>query len=183
MKILLTHISDLVIIKPVIFKDQRGYFYESYNEEQYKKAGINNIFVQDNQSLSKKGVIRGLHYQDEPYAQAKLVRVLKGKIFDVAVDLRKSSLTYGKCFGIELSSINKLQLFIPKGFAHGFSVLSNYAVVHYKTDALYNPASEKGILYNDPDLGIDWKINPDMHIVSDRDLALPLFRNVSEKLK
>jgi len=183
MKILQTHISDLLIIKPVIFKDQRGYFYESYNEEQYKKAGIKNIFVQDNQSFSKKGVIRGLHYQDDPNAQAKLVRVLKGKIFDIAVDLRKSSPTYGRSFGIELSSINKLQLFIPKGFAHGFSVLSNYAVVHYKTDALYNPASERGILYNDPDLGIDWKINADMHIVSDRDLALPLFRNVSEKVK
>lgn len=175
MEITQTGFSDLLLIKPDLFEDSRGYFYESYNKQAFKKLGINIHFVQDNQSSSTFGVIRGLHYQLVPYAQSKLVRVLQGEIYDVAVDLRKGSPTYGKWYGAGLSCQNKLQLFIPQGFAHGFSVLSEKAVVLYKTDDYYKKEAERGIVYNDPVLNIDWKLLTSSVIVSERDQQLPAF--------
>jgi dTDP-4-dehydrorhamnose 3,5-epimerase len=177
MEIKRTEFDGLVIIVPRIFEDNRGYFYESYNQEAYKKAGIPYVFLQDNQSESVKGVIRGLHYQLAPFAQAKLVRVITGTVFDVVVDLRRGLSTFGKWFGIELSEKNKIQLFVPQGFAHGFSVLSDKAILHYKTDNLYNKDSERGIVYNDPLLNIEWKIDPDKRIVSERDAKLSNFED------
>lgn len=170
MKITKTPIPDLLIIEPRVFEDSRGYFFESYNEATYKQAGINSIFVQDNESKSTKGTIRGLHYQLSPYSQTKMVRVIQGVVFDVAVDLRKNSPTFGKWFGIELSAENKIQFYIPHGFAHGFSVLSETAIFSYKCDKLYNPESERGIQYNDPMLNIDWRVKPEEAIVSTKDL-------------
>ena len=170
-----THIRDLLIFEPRVFEDSRGYFFESFNLNTFRSEGIDISFVQDNQSSSQYGVIRGLHYQMDPYAQVKLIRVLRGKILDVAVDIRKGSPTYGKSFCIELSHENKKQLFIPKGFAHGFSVLSEHAEVFYKCDAFYNKESEGGILYNDPELNIDWKIPAGKQIVSEKDIKLPFF--------
>lgn len=177
MELIQTDFPDLVVLKPSIFKDDRGYFYESYNRQTLKRSGIDIAFVQDNQSLSSKGVIRGLHYQLNPYAQTKLVRVIAGTIFDVALDLRRGSPTFRKYFGIELSDENKLQLFIPQGFAHGFSVLSEKAVVMYKTDDYYKKEAERGIVFNDPDLQIDWKIDPAVACVSERDRQMPLLKN------
>jgi dTDP-4-dehydrorhamnose 3,5-epimerase len=177
MEVKKTAFDGLVIIVPRIFEDNRGYFYESYNQETYIKAGIPYIFVQDNQSESVKGVIRGLHYQLAPWAQTKLVRVITGTVYDVVVDLRKGSSTFGKWYGIELSDKNKLQLLVPQGFAHGFSVFSDKAVLHYKTDNLYNKDSERGIVYNDPMLSIDWKIDPRESIISDRDAQLSGFED------
>jgi dTDP-4-dehydrorhamnose 3,5-epimerase len=177
MELIATGFTDLVILKPNLFGDNRGYFYESFNKQTLKKLGINCNFVQDNESSSRYGVIRGLHYQLVPFSQSKLVRVLEGEIYYVAVDLRIGSPTYGKCFGTNLSSENKLQLFIPQGFAHGFSVLSALAVVLYKTDDLYKKEAERGILFSDPTLSIDWKLAQGDIIVSDRDLQLPEFKN------
>jgi len=171
-----TGFSDLILIKPTLFEDSRGYFYESYNKQVFKRHGIDFNFVQDNQSASTRGVVRGLHYQLVPYAQSKLVRVLEGEIFDVAVDLRKESSTYGNWYGVELSCKNKLQLLIPQGFAHGFSVLSEKAVVLYKTDEFYKKEAERGIKYDDPVLKIDWKLAPSAIIVSERDQHFPEFR-------
>src|SRR6056297_1355436 len=173
MKIKETNIQGLKIIKPKIFEDSRGYFFESYNQKIFKNVIGEIEFVQDNQSLSEFGTIRGLHYQLAPYAQAKLVRVIQGKIYDIAVDIRKNSPTYGKHFGIELSEENKIQLFIPKGFAHGFSVLSPKTIVLYKTDEFYHKDSERGMNYNDPKLGIDWKIDHSASILSSKDKILP----------
>jgi dTDP-4-dehydrorhamnose 3,5-epimerase len=170
-------IEGLVIVEPTVFEDSRGYFFEAYNEAQFKKNGIAVDFIQDNQSRSSYGVIRGLHYQQAPHAQAKLVRVLEGIILDVAVDIRKNSPTYGQHFAIELSADNKKQLFIPEGFAHGFSVLSERAIVLYKCNAFYSKSSEGGVRYDDPQLGIDWKVNADQAIVSEKDLQLPFFAN------
>src|SRR5580658_10870215 len=153
-----TDIPDLLIFEPAIYKDNRGYFFESYNEQTFFKEGVRNHFVQDNQSFSTYGVIRGLHFQLDPHAQCKLVRVLQGKILDVAVDLRQSSKTFGKWIAVELSAGNKRQLFLPRGFAHGFSVLSETAEVSYKCDGFYNKESESGIRYDDPQLDIDWQI-------------------------
>src|SRR5215203_5823392 len=175
MSFIKTDISGLLIFEPKVLEDDRGYFYEAYNEKKFSEAGVNLKFVQDNQSKSSYGVIRGLHYQLNPFAQSKLVRVLEGNILDVAVDIRKGSPTFGKSFSIELSSQNKKQLLIPKGFAHGFSVLSSIAVVLYKCDVLYNKESEAGIRFNDSNLKIDWKIPHDKAIISDRDHAMPLF--------
>ncbi len=172
-----TGIPGLLIIEPRIFRDERGYFFESFNTSELESAGITDQFVQDNQSKSMRGVIRGLHYQLEPFAQSKLIRVLEGVIYDVAVDIRKGSPTFGTWHGIELSSENHLQFYIPKGFAHGFSVLSETAVVMYKCDAFYTPASEKGILYNDPSLNIDWKTAGMKEIISGKDASLPSFEN------
>jgi dTDP-4-dehydrorhamnose 3,5-epimerase len=177
MKLIETGISGLVVLEPKVFKDDRGYFFESYNSQKLADLGITNIFVQDNQSKSSYGVLRGLHYQLNPHAQTKLVRVLDGSIFDVAVDIRKGSPTFGKHFGIELSSENNLQLYIPKGFAHGFSVLSNTAVVMYKCDSLYNPQSERGVRFDDPALGIDWRIPVKDAILSPKDIANPLLKD------
>jgi dTDP-4-dehydrorhamnose 3,5-epimerase len=173
MEIIKTGFDDLILIKPRIFEDPRGYFYESYNKQSFRMAGVDFNFVQDNQSLSSYGILRGLHYQLLPYAQTKLVRVIEGTIYDVAVDIRKGSPTYGKWYGTELSGDNKLQLLIPQGFAHGFSVLSPKAVVLYKTDDFYKKEAERGIAYNDPDLGIDWKIEAGKVLVSERDSRFP----------
>jgi len=170
-----TPLRDLLIFEPKVFEDSRGYFFESYNLQTYKAEGIDLNFVQDNQSSSQYGVIRGLHYQLNPSAQAKLIRVLVGKILDVAVDIRKNSPTFGKSFSIELSAENKKQLFVPHGFAHGFSVLSDNAEVLYKCDSFYNKESEGGILYNDPALNIDWKIPAGKEIISEKDSKLPHF--------
>jgi dTDP-4-dehydrorhamnose 3,5-epimerase len=177
MKVTKTDIPEVLIIEPSIFKDSRGYFFESYNEGKFNEHGITSKFVQDNQSKSSRGVVRGLHYQLNPYAQAKLIRVLQGKIYDVAVDIRKGSPTFGKWVGVELSCENKLQLLIPRGFAHGFSVLSETATILYKCDELYNAASERGILFNDDSLKIDWKLNLSEYIVSDKDMKQPKFEN------
>lgn len=173
MPIIQTDFPGLVIFEPAVFTDSRGYFFESYNENTFKAAGIDIRFVQDNQSRSSYGVIRGLHYQLAPHAQTKLVRVLSGSILDVVVDIRTGSPTYGKAFSIELSAENHKQLLVPKGFAHGFSVLSGTAEVLYKCDAFYNKEAEGGILYNDTSLQIDWQIPADKAIVSDKDLVLP----------
>lgn len=171
-----TGIEGLMIFEPKIFEDPRGYFFESFNKAVFEGEGISCDFVQDNQSRSSYGVVRGLHYQLNPHAQTKLVRVLSGRILDVVVDIRKSSATFGKVFSVELSSENKRQLYIPKGFAHGFSVLSETAEVLYKCDALYNKASEGGILFNDPELNIDWQIPVDKQLISDKDRGNPSFR-------
>jgi dTDP-4-dehydrorhamnose 3,5-epimerase len=177
MKINKTFIEDLLIIEPQLFKDDRGFFYESYNKN---NLDINIVFVQDNESKSYKGVIRGLHFQAPPFEQAKLVRCVSGNILDVAVDLRTNSKTYGKSFSIELSSENNKQLFVPKGFAHGFQVLSETAIVNYKADNYYNPKSDSGIIWNDKDLSIDWNLDlkpnlsvKDLKLISFKELKSP----------
>ena len=170
-----TTIQDLVIINPAVFNDERGYFFEAYNKEKFCALGITIDFVQDNQSFSKKGTLRGLHYQNPPYAQTKLVRVLQGEIIDVAVDLRKDSATFGHSFSIKLTAENKKQLLVPQGFAHGFSVISETAVVLYKCDQYYNKASEGGIRFDDAQLNIDWGMDLKEAIVSEKDLVLPDF--------
>jgi dTDP-4-dehydrorhamnose 3,5-epimerase len=168
-----TFIKDLVVLTPDVFEDARGYFFEGYNKNKFSALGIDIDFVQDNQSFSQRGTLRGLHYQNPPYAQTKLVRVLQGEIMDVAVDLRKDSPTYGQHFGIKLTAENKKQLLVPQGFAHGFSVLSETAVVLYKCDQFYNKASEGGIRFDDPTLNIDWGMDLKDAIVSEKDLILP----------
>jgi len=175
MKIIKTHISGLVIIEPYIFEDKRGYFFETFNHEKYKEAGIDVNFLQDNESKSVRGVVRGLHYQLAPYAQGKLVRVIQGKVYDVAVDLRKDSPTFGKWYGIELDDVSKKQMFVPRGFAHGFSVLSETAIFSYKCDNVYNREVERGINLADSQLGIDWKLNPEEQIISEKDMRAPNF--------
>lgn len=170
-----TPLMGLKLIEPSVFRDARGYFFESYNREILAGAGISNLFVQDNESRSSRGVVRGLHYQLEPYAQAKLVRVVEGAVFDVAVDLRRGSPSFGKWFGTLLSGENKLQMLIPAGFAHGFSVLSPDVVFAYKCDQLYHKASERGIRFCDPFLGIDWHLPEGEWLVSEKDLQAPLF--------
>ena len=176
-----TPIQDLVIITPTVFEDERGYFMESYNKTKLKDLGINIEFVQDNQSFSKKGTLRGLHYQNPPFAQTKLVRVLEGEIIDVAVDLRKDSPTYGQSFAIQLTAENKKQLLVPQGFAHGFSVISETAVVMYKCDQFYDKASEGGIRFDDATLNIDWGMDLKDAIVSEKDLILPDFTNCNSQ--
>lgn len=176
MNIIETFIEGLFVIEPRVFADSRGYFFESYNQANLAEAGIDCKFVQDNESKSAYGVIRGLHYQLSPKSQTKLVRVLEGAIYDIAVDIRKGCPTYGKSYGLELSADNKKQLFIPKGFAHGFSVLSETAVVFYKCDEFYAPEYDAGIIYNDPELNIDWRIPTDKILLSEKDGKLPLFR-------
>lgn len=161
MEVILTSIPDLLIVQPQIFSDPRGYFYESYNKKAFRDVGINVDFVQDNQSLSQKGVLRGLHFQNPPHAQGKLVSVIKGAVLDVAVDLRKNSAFYGQHFSIELNEKNKTSLWLPEGFAHGFLTLENDTIFAYKCTNYYNKNSEGCILWNDPDLNINWGIeNP-----------------------
>jgi dTDP-4-dehydrorhamnose 3,5-epimerase len=172
-----TSFPGLLIFEPKIFEDNRGYFFESYNKKEFSAAGVEIDFIQDNQASSSFGVIRGLHFQLEPYAQTKLIRVLNGKIIDVAVDIRKNSPTYGKAFTIELSSQNKKQLLIPKGFAHGYSVISVVAEVFYKCDSFYHKDSERGIAWNDAALKIDWQIAPEKAIISEKDSILPNLQN------
>jgi dTDP-4-dehydrorhamnose 3,5-epimerase len=169
------NIPGLVIVEPAVFEDSRGYFFEAYNETVFKQNGITCNFVQDNQSKSEYGVVRGLHYQMNPFAQAKLVRVLAGSIIDVAVDIRRNSPTYGQSFSLELSAENKKQLFIPAGFAHGFSVISETAIVLYKCDQFYNKQSEGGVRFDDPEFNINWQIDLNKAIVSEKDKALPAF--------
>jgi dTDP-4-dehydrorhamnose 3,5-epimerase len=156
-KFIETPIEDLYIIEPTVFGDHRGYFMETYNEKEFKEACLDMKFVQDNQSKSKKGVLRGLHFQYK-YPQGKLVRVIKGEVFDVAVDLRKNSKTYGKWYGVILSEENKRQFYVPEGFAHGFLVLSDEAEFTYKCTDFYHPEDEGGVLWNDPDIGINWPL-------------------------
>jgi len=173
-----TKLKGCFILEPKIFNDERGYFFESFNEQSFnEKIGHEVKFVQDNQSFSKYGVIRALHYQLGEHAQAKLVRVISGRVLDVAVDIRKNSSTFGQYISIELSSENKKQLFIPRGFAHGFITLSETVEFFYKCDNYYNPGSEGGIFYADSILNIDWKVPQNTHLVSDKDLSLPSFKN------
>lgn len=167
MELLKTQIEGLLILKPQVFIDSRGYFYESYNENRFRTLGIMEKFVQDNQSVSQKGVIRGLHYQKPPFAQVKLVRVIKGSALDVAVDIRKNSPTYGQYFSILLTGENNVQFYIPAGFAHGFATLEDDTIFTYKCSNFYNKNSEGSIIYNDPILNIDWQIN--RPIVNDKD--------------
>ena len=175
MDIIITPIEGLLIIEPRVFSDSRGYFIETYNEQRYREAGIDTVFVQDNQSCSSYGVVRGLHFQKPPYSQAKLVTCTLGRVLDVAVDLRPDSPTFGQHFAVELSEDNHRQFFIPRGFAHGFSVLSERAVFAYKCDNLYHPEAEGGILLSDPDLAIDWQIPVSERIISDKDTKHPTF--------
>ena len=171
MEIITTPIKDLLIVKPKIFTDDRGFFFETYNENRYKELGISQNFVQDNQSKSSYGVIRGLHFQHNPYCQSKLVSVTIGKVWDVAVDLRVNSTTYGQWYGVELTEDNHLQFLIPRGFAHGFYVLSDEAVFIYKVDNRYAPQSEHTLAYNDPALNIQWPISPENPpLLSDKDI-------------
>lgn len=176
-----TFIKGLVVLTPAVFEDERGYFFEGYNKSRLEDLGVQIDFVQDNQSFSKKGTLRGLHYQNPPFAQTKLVRVLEGEIMDVAVDLRNDSPTFGKHFEILLSSENKKQLLVPQGFAHGFSVLSETAVVLYKCDQYYNKASEGGIQYDDATLNINWGMDLKEAIVSEKDVLLPNFENCNSQ--
>jgi dTDP-4-dehydrorhamnose 3,5-epimerase len=178
MKVETTGFEGLIVITPSVFSDERGYFFESYNSASHLNAGLGYHWVQDNQSHSKHGVIRGLHFQKAPFAQTKLVRALQGEILDVVVDLRKGQSTYGKSFAVILTGDNKKQLLVPRGFAHGFSILSASADVMYKCDALYNKQSESGLLFNDPSLNIDWKISPEEMVVSEKDLVLPTFDKI-----
>lgn len=169
-----TKLKDSFIIQPRVFQDERGYFFENFNQQNFQSLlGIDSKFVQDNESFSTKGVLRGLHFQMGEYAQAKLVRVIKGAVLDVAVDLRKDSKTYGEHIAIELNEENKKQLYIPRGFAHGFVVLTDTAIFSYKCDNYYNQSSEAGIIYNDPYLNIDWKLPDNEVIISDKDRKLP----------
>ncbi|EFF67822.1 dTDP-4-dehydrorhamnose 3,5-epimerase [Eshraghiella crossota DSM 2876] len=168
-KVTTCEIEGLKVIEPRVFGDERGYFFESYNYNDFKEAGIPQVFVQDNQSASKRGVLRGLHFQKN-FPQDKLVRVIRGEVFDVAVDLRKGSKTYGKWFGVVLSEDNKKQFFIPKNFAHGFLVLSDYAEFAYKCTDFYHPDDEGGLLYNDPDIGVEWPFEEGVELIlSDKD--------------
>lgn len=176
MELIATPIKDLLIIKPRVFADARGYFLETYNAERYHEAGIAQNFLQDNMSKSTYGVVRGLHFQRPPYSQSKLVSVTVGRVWDVAVDLRKGSPTYGQWHGVELTDENHLQFLIPRGFAHGFSVLSETAIFTYKCDNLYHPKADGGIMFNDPDLAIDWKIPAEKMLLSDKDTKHPLLR-------
>ena len=178
MNLIKTKLDGLVVLKPTVFNDSRGYFMESYNQKNINKLLGNVNFVQDNESESSRGVLRGLHFQKPPYTQAKLVRCLKGSVLDVVLDLRKDSKTYGIFETISLTEENKKQLFIPKGFAHGFIVLSKSAIFSYKVDNYYNPDSESGVLWSDLDLNIDWKINKNEIIVSEKDKNLPTFNEI-----
>ncbi len=177
MNIIQTGIEGLLIIEPKVFGDERGYFFESYSERDFTEAVGPVKFVQDNESKSRYGVLRGLHFQKEPYAQAKLVRVVSGAVLDVAVDLRKGSPTFGQHFSVELTGENHRQFFIPKGFAHGFCVLSEEVVFQYKCDEFYHPEAEGGIAWNDPDLAIDWRLPAADLILSPKDLHHPFIRD------
>lgn len=176
MKILETYLKGCYVLEPKVFQDQRGLFFEAFQQRSFnRKLGLNIDFVQDNESISSKGVLRGLHYQRGEHSQAKLVRVISGSVMDVVVDLRKDSITFGKHFTIKLTDYNKKQLFIPRGFAHGFLALEDHTVFNYKCDNFYNKSSEAGIIYNDLDLNIDWKIPEEELIISEKDKGLPTF--------
>lgn len=180
MNVIKTDIEGLVIIEPRLFRDARGYFFESFSEREFAEKVAPVKFVQDNESRSSYGVLRGLHFQKPPYAQAKLVRVVKGRVLDVAVDLRKGSPTYGKYVAVELSEDNHLQFFLPRGFAHGFCVLSDEVVFQYKCDNYYAPQSEGAVIWNDSDLGIDWRIPQEDVVLSDKDRCHPAFKELDD---
>ena len=177
MKVIKTDIEGVVIIEPRVFEDARGYFFESYSRKAYVEAGITAEFVQDNESCSTRGVMRGLHFQRPPFTQANLVRCVKGRVLDVAVDIRKGSPTYGQHLAVELSEDNHRQFFIPKGFAHGFAVLSDVAVFQYKCDEFYHPEADGGISILDGSLGIDWHVDPAEAILSEKDTRHPLLKD------
>ena len=177
MEVIETGIEGVMILEPRIFKDARGYFFESFSSREFQEKVCQTTFVQDNESFSSYGVVRGLHFQKPPFTQAKLVRVIKGAVLDVAIDLRKNSPTYGKHVAIELTGENHRQLFIPRGFAHGFAVLSDEVLFQYKCDNYYAPQSEGGILWNDPSLQIDWRIPTDKVILSEKDTKHPLLKD------
>lgn len=178
MKIEQTRLEGCYLLNPDVFEDIRGSFFESFNQQKFNQIiGQNVVFVQDNESFSERGVLRGLHFQKGKWAQAKLVRVVQGSVWDVVVDIRPNSSTFGKSMGLELSEENRKQLFIPKGFAHGFLVLSKTAKFLYKCDNFYNKESEGGIIYNDPTLNIDWRLDQEKLIISKKDLALPKLEN------
>ncbi len=167
MEVIETGIKDLVVLRPKVFKDERGYFFESFNQKAFEAVGIKEQFTQDNQSLSSKGILRGLHFQTPPHAQGKLVRVIKGAVLDVAVDIRKNSPTYGKHYAVELTEDNFLMMFIPAGFAHGFATLQDQTIFSYKCTDTYHPECEGGLMWNDPDLNIQWNI--DQPVLSEKD--------------
>lgn len=178
-----TKLEGCLLIHDTFIGDERGYFFESFNRKRFfEKTGVDTEFVQDNQSLSQKGVLRGLHYQLGAFAQAKLVRVIRGKVLDVAVDLRAGSATFGKHIAVELREDDHIQLYIPRGFAHGFVVLSEEAVFFYKVDNYYNKEAEGGIMYNDPEIGIDWQLQDNEIILSEKDKVLPLLSNIKDTL-
>lgn len=182
MNVIRTDIEGVFVIEPQVFGDERGYFFESFNAERFRAlTGIEVTFVQDNESLSKKGVLRGLHFQKEPYAQAKLVRVVRGRVLDVAVDIRPKSSTFGKYVITELSGENHRQMFIPKGFAHGYIVLENDTIFQYKCDEYYHPEAEGGIAWNDPQIGIDWGVDECDIILSDKDRFRPSLSDFTKK--
>ena len=179
-----TKLEGCFIVHDTFFGDERGYFFESFNRNTFfAKTGIDVNFVQDNQSRSQKGVLRGLHFQHGEHTQAKLVRVLEGKVLDVAVDLRRSSSTFGEHVAVELSADSRTQFFVPRGFAHGFVVLSDAAVFFYKCDNFYNKASEGGVIYNDPALGIDWKLDSSTLLLSEKDIVLSQLKDITGTLK
>lgn len=178
MQVIKTPLEGVLVIEPKVFKDSRGFFVETYNEERYMQAGITARFVQDNMSASTYGVVRGLHFQRPPYTQAKLVSCIKGEVLDVAVDLRKDSPTYGQWYSVLLSAENHRQFFIPRGFAHGFSVLSPTAIFAYKCDNLYHPEADGGLMLNDPTLNIDWQVPEDQMILSDKDKNHPFLKDL-----
>ena len=169
MEVIKTDIDGVVIIEPRIFRDERGYFFESFSQRDFQEKVCNTVFVQDNESKSSYGVLRGLHFQKTPYAQSKLVRVIKGAVLDVAVDIRKGSPTFGQHVAVELTEDNHRQFFIPRGFAHGFSVLTDEVIFQYKCDNFYAPQSEGALAWDDPDLGIDWRISTDKVLLSEKD--------------
>ncbi len=180
MNIIKTSIEGVVIIEPRLFKDERGYFFESFNQREFEEKICKTTFVQDNESKSGYGVIRGLHYQKPPFAQSKLVRVIKGAVLDVAVDIRKGSPTFGQHVAVELTEENHRQFFIPRGFAHGFSVLSEEVIFQYKCDEFYHPEAEGAIAWNDAELGIDWKIPRDKVLLSEKDSKHLLLKNIND---
>ena len=175
MRVIETELKDALIIEPKVFGDSRGYFFESWNKQALLEVGLSCDFIQDNESRSHYGVLRGLHFQAAPYTQAKLVRVISGTVLDVIVDIRRGSPTFGKHIGVELSGENKRQLFVPRGFAHGFVVLSDDVLFAYKCDNSYMPSHERGIAFNDPALGIDWRVPEDRLLLSEKDRRNPLF--------
>ena len=181
MKLIATGFEDLYLLEPQVFGDERGFFMESFNAKVFKDLGLDFNFIQDNQSLSKEGVVRGLHFQNWPHAQTKLVRVLSGTILDVVVDLRRDQPTFGKHFSVELSAEKKQQIYVPKGFAHGFSVLSESAEILYKCDVGYHPGSQGGVLYNDPSLGIDWRVPESKILLSEKDKVNPVLAEANLK--
>lgn len=181
MNVIKTDIEGVFVIEPQVFGDERGYFFESFNAERFlAQTGVEVTFVQDNESCSRRGVLRGLHFQKEPYAQAKLVRVVQGRVLDVAVDIRPESPTFGRYVAVELSGENHRQLFIPKGFAHGYVVLDDDTVFQYKCDEFYHPASEGGIAWNDPQIGIEWPLTESEIILSDKDRKHPTLKELCE---